>query len=92
MTVFTLEEEQIAWMDKSSDGLVDYCEFKKPNSANFEAIFPQIIVRFASSIPSSRANQRFFHLSPSERDFRSDFGRLVRLQTDGRTNSDDEVV
>ena len=34
---------------------------------------------FASSFSPRRANRPFFRLSPSECEFRSDFGRLVRL-------------
>ena len=79
LTVFTLQDEQIVWTDKSSDGLVDYCEFNTTNSANFVAIFPQNIALFASSIPPRRANRQFVRLSPSECEFRSDFGQLVRL-------------
>ena len=66
MAIFTLEDEQLVWRDKSSD-----------------------IALFASSIPPRRANRQFVCLNPSECEFRSDFGRLVRLDgqivfTDGQ--------
>ena len=52
MAVFTLKDEQIVWTDKSSDGLVDLCEFNTAaNSSNFEANFEQNIALFASSVP-----------------------------------------
>ena len=58
--------------------------------------FTETIAPFASSIPPWRANRHFVRLSPSECEFRSDLGRLVRLDgqlvfTDGQTD-DDEVV
>ena len=52
------------------------------NSANFQANFPQTMSPFANTIPPRRVNRPFVRLSPSECEFRSDFGRLVRL--DGR--------
>ena len=79
MAVFTLEDEQIVWTDKSCDGLFDYCEFKMANSANFQANFPQIMAPFAYSISPRRLNRPFVRLSPSECEFRSDFVRPVRL-------------
>ena len=54
LAVFTLEDEQIVWTDKSCDGLFDYCEFKMANSANFQANFPQTMAPFANSIPPTR--------------------------------------
>ena len=66
MAVFTLEDEQIVWTDKSSDGFVDEREFKTANSANFQANFPQTMAPFARSIHPRRANRPFV-------------GRLVRL-------------
>ena len=63
------------------------------NFANFQANFPQTMAPFANSIPPRRLNRPFVRLSPSECEFRSDFGRLVRLdgqivfidgQTDGQ--------
>ena len=91
LAVFTLGDEQIVWTDKSSDSLVNLCEFKTVNSANFQANFPQISTLFASSILPRRANRPFVHLSPSECEFRLDFGRLVHLDgqtvfTDGQTD------
>ena len=60
---------------------------------------------FASSFSPRRANRPFVRQSPSECEFRSDYGRLVRLdgqiviqkivstgRTNRRTNSDDKVV
>ena len=49
------------------------------NSANFQANFSQTMAPFANTIPPRRVNRPFVRLSPSEREFRSDFGRLVRL-------------
>ena len=49
------------------------------NSANFQANFPQTMAPFASSIPPRQANRPFVRLSPSECEFRQDFGQLVRL-------------
>ena len=54
-------------------------EFKTANSPNFQANFPQTMAPFASSFSPRRANRPFVRLSPSECEFRSYFGRLVRL-------------
>ena len=79
MAIFALEDGQIVWTDISSDGLVDYCEFKQANCANFQANFPQTITSFATSIPRRRENRPFVHPTPPECEFRSDVSRLVRL-------------
>ena len=49
------------------------------NSANFQANFLQSMASFANSIPPRWANRAFVRLSPSECEFKADFGRLVRL-------------
>ena len=79
MAVFTLEDEQIVWTDKSSDGY----------STNVNSRWPTLIISKQISrkpwllslvpFPQDEQNRPFVRLSPSDCEFRSNFGRLVRL-------------